>query len=113
MWEQAEVLLANAARLVDTLCTPEAAALQQQQGAAAVGAAWAGASAAERRCLMVFDVSTARYIAASNLGQQVIVHMLAGKCPASGSVSSRVTGASASDQRVVLHEYLCFPASPA
>lgn len=71
MWEEAEVLLAHAARLVDADCTPEAAALQLQDSAAAGSSAWAGASAAERRCLLVFDVNSARYVAARNLGQQV------------------------------------------
>jgi hypothetical protein len=78
MWEQAEVLLAHAARLVDVACTPEAAALQQQENAAAGSSAWAGASAAERHCLMVFDVHSARYVTAWNLGQQVRAHLLAG-----------------------------------
>jgi hypothetical protein len=85
MWEQAEVLLAHAARLVDTMCTADAATLQQHEAGAAAGSrAWDGATAAERRCIMLFDVNSARYMAASNLGQQVIAHMLAGNCPARG-----------------------------
>lgn len=95
------MLLANAARLVDNMCTADAAALQQQDGAAASSRAWDGATAAERRCLMLFDVNAARYIAASNLGQQVTANTLAGNYPASSySTLSGVAGSSAVVERL-------------